>query len=298
MNKIYLRDVPLNLTTFSYIREVSDWRETARKCRPSRKYPDVIEFESSWIDFTKLRESVSDGFKTFGEYGWIRTSGENNTYTGVSLVYNPDHQDGINIHQSTLGTPKNDVGQYFWNKTDGHAVKKNSYFDTYGFRLPTPFAQTGYVGELLQSFNLSPIRSRVSNIHAIEPVVKVANPDDPIKNPQGYDKRWHKDETIFENVRMNIPIQSAPEFMFELDGHDPQHLEVGKLYTWDTYKEHGVFALENTGACRTHMVLGFSPWWRYDAQDESWNKNEFYGKHPWDMYYDGDICSKLVMSNL
>jgi hypothetical protein len=38
-------------------------------------------------------------------------------------------------------------------------------------------------------------------------------------------------------------------------------------------------------------VMGISPWFTYNGEDDSWSTNEFFGKkHPIDMLIDGDLC--------
>jgi hypothetical protein len=286
MFKVYTKDIPDKYTVADYLKANTDFVERMDSCVPGRKYPDIIEFDGGWIDYPALQNCLSDGFKQFGEYGWLRQQGEGVTYTGVSLVYNPDHQDGLDVHRSTLGTQKISAQNFFWNSHETHKIFKNSYFDTYGFRHRTPFAETGYLKDILDTFNLTMVRSRISTVHA------------KYHNPEKIDKKWHRDERVFENIRINIPVTSAPEFVFELEGHAPIHLEVGKLYSWDTNIAHGVYETLATKNTRTHIVLGFSPWWSYNNDDDYWFKNEFYGKHPFDMYHDGDICKLLKMSNV
>jgi hypothetical protein len=283
--KVYTKDVPDQYTIADYLKANTDFVERMDSCVPSRRYPEIIEFDGGWIDYPALQLCVSDGFKRFGQYGWLNQQDDGQNYTGVSLVYNPDHQDSMDVHRSTLGTQKIATEKFFWNAHESHKVFKNSYFDTYGFRFRTPFANTGYLKEVIDAFNLTMVRSRISTVHAI------------YHNPQKIDKKWHKDERVFENIRINIPVTSAPEFVFELDGHDPIHLEVGKMYSWDTHIAHGVYETRSSKNSRTHIVLGFSPWWSYNPEEDYWFKNEFYGKHPFDMYYDGDICKHLQMTD-
>ena len=285
-DKIYVRDVPDHLTIFQYIRAQTDWMDVARRCKPVRNYPLVMEFDGeAWLDYPKLQTCLDENFETFGSYGWVSKGAESKDYTGVSMTYNPEHQDEMNVHASTLGTPKNKVNEFFYGSAQHHEKLKNSYFDTYAFHRRTPFAETGYLSEIIDQFNIQLIRSRISTIHA------------KYHNPAAVKKKWHRDERIFENIRLNVPVTSAPEFVFELEGHGTSHLKVGTIYTWDTNIAHGVYETEKTEKTRTHLVFGFSPWFRYNAEDESWSKNEFYGKHPFDMYYDGDICKNLVPKN-
>jgi hypothetical protein len=41
-------------------------------------------------------------------------------------------------------------------------------------------------------------------------------------------------------------------------------------------------------------VLGFCPWFDYNAEEDSWTSNEFYGEmHPIDMLVGGHIHEKI-----
>lgn len=281
MLKVYTKDIPDQYTVAEYLKAHTDFLERMDSCVPARKYPDIIEFNGDWIDYPSLQACISEGFERFGDHGWLHRRGDGRFYTGASLVYNPDHQDGLDVHRSTLGTQKIDMENFFWDSQQNHTVLKNSYYDTYGFRFRTPFSETGYLKNVIDAFNLTMVRSRISTVHAV------------YHDPKNINKNWHRDERVFENIRINIPVTSAPEFVFELEGHEPVHLEVGKLYSWDTNIAHGVYETRHSKNKRTHIVLGFSPWWSYDAAGDYWFKNDFYGKHPFDMYHDGDICRQL-----
>jgi hypothetical protein len=207
-------------------------------------------------------------------------------YGGFSLTYNPDHQDGLDPHVSSIGTPKNARSEFFWNATDSHEVLKNSYFDTYGFRALTPAATRGYLGELISEFKLPLIRSRVGII----PGENIDFENKVYQESHG----WHRDEPVFENLRINIPIQTDENYVFQMEGDEPYHLELGKAYTWDTHQAHRVYARAKTTTMRIHLVLGFSPWFNYDPKTDAWWPNAYFGNlHPFDMLAEGIVNPRL-----
>lgn len=236
-----------------------------------------------------LSENSPQGFRT--------AEGENRSYKSISLVYN-DKIDDVDPLYSTLGSSKiSNSKQYYGSKelSDSLGLKENSYYDTYGFNKRTSVTYVGEFKEFIDSFKCSLIRSRISVI-----------PSNDI-NVTKFSYLWHRDETVFENLRFNIPIQTADNYLFQLEDKiirpSPQsptmitkHLEVGKAYSWDTNKPHRVFADKVGIIDRIHIVLGFSPWFDYHQETDSWTPNEFFNKkHPHDMLIDGDVIpSKYI----
>lgn len=285
MKKFYVKDCPDELTISSWLKKQTDWIPLMLSMKPQRRYQSVMAFKIDDFDPVTLEQSILEATKIYGDHGWRSAQGENPGYTGFSLVYNPNHQDNLDIHASTLGTPRNNKDEFFWNKTQNYDILKNSYFDGYGFNTPTPASQHGELGEFFKRVKRTRIRSRLSIING------TAFNADPNK-----EARWHKDEPVFENLRINIPITTTPEYFFQLEKHERVHLPVGRAYSWNTYIPHTVFNTKLSDTRRIHLVLGFSPWWDYNEEDQSWTQNEFYGvKHPFDMLVDGDIMEGLTL---
>lgn len=92
---------------------------------------------------------------------------------------------------------------------------------------------------------------------------------------------WHTDESPEECIRLNVPIQTHRNFLFQLEGEDPVHFEEGVVYWWDTSVPHRVFHKKKVDIQRIHLVLGFNPWYRYE---NGWHKNEFYGQPPLEIF--------------
>jgi hypothetical protein len=276
--KYYIKDCPKELTIVNWLKGQTDWSELICSTKPKRNYPQTLIFNINNFDPEIIKDSILESTKLYGEYGWRHARGSDNQYTGFSLVYNPDHQDNLPVHASTLGTPKNKPEQFVFGSIETHSDLKNSYFDSYGFNTQTPASKHSCLGEFISRSRRTLIRSRMSILNG----------------SVGRERGWHKDEIIFENLRINIPITTNENFLFQIKDHDPIHLPVGKAYSWDTHVLHRVFTPTVNDFRRMHIVLGFSPWWNYLSDEQAWVQNEFYGvKHPFDMLADGDIFEGL-----
>lgn len=273
MEKYYIDDVPGGMMVISYLDQRTSFFKIASGVAAKVTYPEVITIDGLDLDIPAIERSVNEALALYGDHGWQSQDGTDPYYTGFSLAYNPDHQDGPNIHASTLGTPKNKKNQFFWNVTQYHTKIKDSYFDTYGFRVRTPASRYSALGVLLDRSQRTLIRSRVSIIHGNQ-----HTPEH--KTNWG----WHRDEVVFSNLRLNIPIVTSPNYLFQIERKAPRHLPVGFGYSWDTHIPHRVFSERPSNDVRTHLVLGFSPWFDYLPHERAWVKNEFFGKlHPFDM---------------
>lgn len=282
MHKFSPKDCPKDKTVFQWIKSQCDFKEAKEAAPPIRSYPDILSFKIKDWDPTKLAECTDDIIRNYGEFCWEhdRKSDYNPAYTGFSLVYNPSHQEGLDPNGSTWGTSKNSGPEMYWDGTQNHEHLKDSYYDTYGFNVPSPASQHGYLGDFLKRCKASRIRSRVGIVHGARPA------------PDFFG--WHKDEEIWENLRINIPITTVESMKFQFEDKPPVHLDVGWAYSFDSNVPHRVFSAEANECRRIHLVLGFSPWFNHDPVEDVWYANEFYGKkHPFDMIVDGDILEGL-----
>jgi hypothetical protein len=287
MNTMFsVGDIPDSETIFSFMRKNTSYGRACGGVHMRLRDAPKIELDLVDVDVERLKQSVLDIVREYGFSGWRHKDGESKTYGGFSLTYNPNHQDGLDPHVSSIGTPKNTRSEFFWNATGRHEALKHSYFDSYGFRMRTPASKTGYLGQFIDSFTRPLVRSRVGII----PGENVDANDKTYQEKEG----WHRDEPVFENLRVNIPLQTDENFVFQMEGEEPYHLEVGKAYTWDTNKPHRVFARGSTRTMRIHLVLGFSPWFDYDAENDTWAPNGYFGKlHPFDMVAEGILSRHL-----
>lgn len=277
--KFYVKDIPDQWPVFQYMAAKTNLKAHILESR--FKITDLINLKHT-VDLDSLRTDVLNILKLNEPKGWLTAGGRSKPYTGLSLVYNPNLQEDIDPLYQTLGTAYNTKDEFFWKTTSKVPHLKNSYFDTYSFRKISPVI-TGTMLDLINQFNVPLVRSRIGIVDANETALDEVD-------KQG----WHKDEPVFENLRINIPITTDEDCLFQIEGNEPVHLPYGNMYTWDTFIPHRVFANKVKPATRIHIVLGFSPWFNYNQEDDSWSTNEFFGKkHPIDMLVDGDLCSLI-----
>ena len=285
MEKFYINDIPEETTVAKYLQQKTDFHKKIYEIRPRKNYPKVIVLDSLNLNLENLEKSILEALSLYGDYGWRTREGILRDYTGFSLVYNPRHQDGLPVHASTLGTPQNSSNEFFWDVTKHHQKLKNSYFDAYGFNVRTPAAKHGALGEFLDRSQRTLIRSRVSVLHG-----NMHKPE--YRATSG----WHRDEIIFENLRINIPIVTSPNYLFQMEDEAPVHLAASLGYTWNTNIPHRVFSDHPSDDIRTHIVLGFSPWFDYLLEERAWIKNEFFGKlHPFDILAEGYVFPGITI---
>jgi hypothetical protein len=209
--------------------------------------------------------------------GWRSNNKESQTYKGFSLTYNPNN--GVDAY-ATWGDPRLTQNFSRAEGTGNITTLRNSYHDTYRFSALHPLVKEHYA-PLLDRLNCQLTRSRVAYI---DPV------DDTI-----YSYNYHRDEFPFQNLRVNIPLQTDPEYVLEINGSDEygnslvleKHLEVGKFYVWNTRIPHRVYAKNKPASKqpRIHIVLGVMPWINVDG--ETYSKNKFFGVQPFDLLKKG-----------
>ena len=280
--KIYIDDI--DVTVEHYILHNTDTPKIWEKVRQDFS-ENKLAFLIKDFDQKKLTEDTVSALDTIGFHSWATsTYGNNNQkYGGLSFVYNPNHIDSVVNEASTLGTPKAPARDFF----DYKNIKniKNSYLDTYGFTEPTKLANYGYIKEFLTRGQRTLIRSRLGVIKA------------GIQNVFYDHYAWHVDESIYLNLRLNIPITTEPNYLFQIKNEEPYHLDIGegKAYSWNTAIPHRVFHKGTTTKDRINFVLGYSPWFDFDKENRCWVENDFYGKHPFQMLLDGEIFSGLEL---
>ena len=108
-------------------------------------------------------------------------------------------------------------------------------------------------------------------------------------------QRWHVDEVLLSAIRFNIPLVTEPSYVLEIDGEDDhgnsltltKHLEVGKVYMWNTKIKHRITELGGAKKPRIHIVAAFIPW--FEKSGDDWKPNKWFGVQPLDM-----IKSKMI----
>jgi hypothetical protein len=224
----------------------------------------------------KILESVLQIKDEVGIQDWRSNGVKYDIYQGFSLTYNPDFiEDKNNIYHQTLGSYK--LSQSFSRKNGKGQLQngKNTYYDSFAFRKIPPIVKNN-LSYLFKCFNLSLLRSRVSWSFG---------------KGLGEQKRenWHIDEPPIFLMRINIPLQTSEEHVIDIVGEDEfgnklnivnKHLEVGKVYIWNTRIPHRITLKRvcNNPNPRIHMVLGFSPWFDYNEDTDSFIQNNLWGE--------------------
>lgn len=260
----------------------------------------LLKFAIPDVDFSLLQKSTDEAMKLYGAYNYRIGMDEDavrvdHGYGGIGLTYNPLHNEraNSNIHEQVQGNPIRAQGKsnpYSGLTKDEARVyaKRNSHYDTYGLSYRTPASRHGYLGKFLDSCKRTMVRSAVRIIYADQ--------DGQVGDEKLAGVRWHKDESMFENLRVNIPLLTDPIFVLEQEGYPATHLEAGYAYSWDTNILHCAYAKERAPKHRVHLMLGFSCWWDFNEETGDWTQNEFFGKkHPKDMLIDGDVIPNLQL---
>jgi hypothetical protein len=86
-------------------------------------------------------------------------------------------------------------------------------------------------------------------------------------------------------LRINIPLQTSEEHILEINGDDgygnslvlTKHLEVGKVYIWNTRIPHRITTTKFSTIERIHLVLGLGTWVSYDTDNDTFSKSQLHG---------------------
>lgn len=293
------------MPTVAALDSISPFRKSTLS--PARQYNPLLKFNIENFNTDLILQSVNEAIVKYGQWNYRIGEADDGSiktdrgYGGIGLTYNPNHVDGeeIDLHQQVQGNHKpgakglegkNPFTMLSAAEKRQHS-RKNTHYDTYGMCYRTPASQHGQLGNFLNTFKRTMVRSAVRIIYA-DQAGQVGD-----ENLAGV--RWHRDEPFFENLRVNIPLLTNPLFVLEQEGHLPHNLEAGYAYTWDTNTLHRAYATARTEVPmqRVHLMLGFSCWWDFDEATGDWTRNEFFNKkHPLDMLVDGDVIPGLQLT--
>lgn len=278
--KIFVKDVPEARRIWSHIETVTNvtkYYTMKSDCDAT----DLITLPHRF-DLNRLTNAVLEAVEKFKPRGWLSKQGFNTGYGGLSLTMNPQYIEDVDPSYQTLGTERNEPHQFYYDHMDNFETLKNTYFDSLGFRVNAPCTERTDLKNILSQFKRPSIRSRIGII--------TSNWDEKRRATGG----WHRDEQIFENLRINVPITTDPTYMFQIINKQPVHLPCGNMYSWDTNIPHRVFPTTMESKTRIHLVFGFCPWFDYVEEEDAFVSNEFYGEmHPFDMLLSGHVHSDI-----
>jgi hypothetical protein len=281
--KFYVKEIPDPFSVWSWIKQNTDVEVLANTVIPTCGNPSNLMTFDHNLDIEKVASITLEALDKFGYRGWRTSDGHADASGGLSLSFNPDYLEACDDNQQTLGTSQNNPTEFFYNQTKNFKSLRNTYYDTYAFRKYPPCVTDTGLTDFLKSFKRSSVRSRIGVINSKHV---------PADTRKFFG--WHRDETVFENLRINIPVKTDNTFMFQILNKPSEHLYYGNVYSWDTNIAHRVYPTTEEDSTRVHLVLGFSPWFDYIEEDDCWVSNEFYGKmHPHDMLANGYIHEKI-----
>jgi hypothetical protein len=292
MIRLYKKDhTDKNITTWQWLCANSDQIEKQTEVSTRAKIfklPALLEFKHDF-DIENLAKDIDLAKEKYGDYGWMSKAdptGSEKPYHGFGLTWNPNHIYEISEHQSVLGNPeKTNFGHVAtttgWGQ--GEPLAKDNNTDTYSLVKRTRASEFGSIGNLLNNVKRTLVKSRISTI-------------DGTFSSMRQDRPFHRDAPLFTGTRINIPIETAKPYVFDLESlNEPVHLKTGHAYSWDTNVLHRVISMRPCTTPRTHIVINVSPWWDYNSEEEYWQTNEFYGQlHPLEMVLDGHIMKGLT----
>ncbi len=279
-------DIPSNIAVHKFILENTDFVEQV-KLYKNHQIP--LYLKTKYLgDFDLLKEDVVKGLNLYGMYPFKYKNGKiDESYVSTSLTYNSQAIDSLssNVHEATLGSTLLSGGSYSTNVSD---FQKNTYNDTFSFKERTPLSCYGELGKIFDSLKMQLSRSRISKVISEKVEFK------------SFNSGWHNDESIFLNLRINIPIISSKEHFIQLiinsDGQSLEtsefNLEEGYAYVYNTEINHRPLTKAHSDIDRINLILGISPWISFNSEEKYWYANEYYGKlHPFEIFSNNLISS-------
>lgn len=285
---INIDEVPDNTTIEKFIRNQTDINKHIENLKSDK--PDYLSLPIQF-SIESLKNNVSNSLKDIASYSFEYKGREERfeSYVSTSLTYNSRAIDNLSNdpHQSGLGSKLYSEGSS--NFYEATSAQKNTYADTYSYVERTPLAHCSEVKKILDSFERTLIRSRISIIKS------------GASESTGLKYLWHKDESVFMNLRVNIPIESNENYVIQIIDEQKTDSEIhefqlipGNAFVYDTQKLHRPLCKMLNSTDRVNMICGVSPWFDYKVEQRAWVSNEYFGElHPFDMFLQAKI-SKLI----
>lgn len=227
----------MSKNTFEYLINFYNLNNHIKNIKDSKIYYKKIK------NFNILKNIVLDILKKYKTYYWNNKEIKN--YKGISLTYNENFPN--NIYNQTLGENNEDFNL--------------NYEDSMSFNIVNEpgLLILNFLNENIKELeNLQIIRSRIAILEG------------NIKNTN----TWHCDESPYHCLRINIPIVTNENYFFQFEKSLPVNLKESYMYWFNGKKLHRFFNKKTENFERIHLILGFSPWFKYDKTSKSWFLNE------------------------
>ena len=276
----HYRDVPPDRTVLEHIRAHSDWDQATARLR-GRFEPNLGVAIPVPVD--DLRREIARAYGDLGWYRWRSTPG--GSYSGLAVTHNPERGAGER-YNGLLGHERyRDLAteDYFAvdRQIDAAYRVRGDYLDTLGFRRLNDFSPYPALSTLLGGFRRPISRSRIASLFCVS---QVSPPD----------VGWHVDEPPTTLLRINICIESDADYALEYQDGPAIPIAAGECLVVNTDVQHRVAVRHPSISTRSHLVIGVLPWLDYDADQDAWRLNDFYGRiHPYDMVREGLIHAGL-----
>jgi len=288
------KDIPEDLSILEFFYRHSDFMQQIERFN-KLKFSTYLKRDLRFDQMDALCEEVVQlgDLVSWQPFSFGNTSG-NPFYRSISLTYNSNATDQGNrsVYHQTLGSDLfRDSNQHYYQKLVGSHRKstlRNTLADSYAINRVVDLSNCQSLKYLLDSVQMTKIRSRISGLLGTRPSVHL------------YPQRWHNDESVMINLRINIPIQSSSHYGIEIkivqdngqEDQDEISLDVGHVYVYNTNLIHRPFVRGQPEKDRINLILGISPWWQFDEKTGYWYSNRFYGHaHPFEMFQNGEFSS-------
>lgn len=199
---------------------------------PSIKNEDFIELPIK--NYNKIKNLILENQNIF-----LKWNQPENNYMGYGLTYNKYNI--IRPFESQV------LGKYQYDTI------LNSYEDSWGFYYKNDLGKRIYD---LMEIPLMMIRSRIALLKG----------DIDINSRSS----WHKDESPYECIRVNVPIITNDNFHLQLKNKIITPKE-GYMYIWNTSLIHRAFCSNTNNTNRISLVLGYNPY--YYLENDKWVRN-------------------------
>lgn len=261
--KVSVRNIPDDMEILQYLMVEKLMPKVSPELIGDMSFYKIPIEELNLPPIHEMLSSVNQIASRHNPIGWNSVSGRSESYRGFSLTYNKDYIGNEHPLYQTMGS---DQMTQAYSRSNGMGLihnPKHTYYDSYGFRHIHPDVKQLDIFDRFMGANS---RGRVAFVHA---------KGVPVENDYG----WHVDEFPYHLLRINIPLQTSPEHVLEIEGGGVHHLEVGYAYIWNTRVPHRVTINREvvSDEPRIHIVMGILPWLEYDEDSDSFSPSRNYG---------------------